>query len=135
MISIETAKKELGFWVSHGVIKESELQRVVGENQADILTETVFFASKTLERNHERAFDTNELSAGKMKAPDDSSFEDSFCLEDKVLESAQQHLFRILKESPGGRSLRQLQESLKGPFFMNKHGQGLSELKIKEILD
>lgn len=92
MISIETAKKELGFWVSHGVIKESELQRVIGENQADILTETVFFASKTLERNHERAFDTNQFSAGKLKTQDESSFEDSFSLEDKVLESAKQHL-------------------------------------------
>jgi len=41
----------------------------------------------------------------------------------------------VLKESPGGRSFRQLQETLRGPSFLNRQGQGLSELKIKEILD
>ena len=57
-ISLETAKKELGFWVSHGVIKESQLQRAIGEGeheQAVVTTEIVFYASKTLDRAREKA--------------------------------------------------------------------------------
>ena len=66
---------------------------------------------------------------------DESSFEDSLLLEDKLMEQAKQHVIFILKQSPGGRSLRQLQESLRVPAFLNRHGQPLSELKVKEILD
>lgn len=57
-ISIETAKKELSFWVSHGVIKESELLRaaISGDEDDQIQTEIVYFASKTLDRKKEQLY-------------------------------------------------------------------------------
>ena len=54
-ISEEDAKKELGFWVSHGVLKESQLQRIQSIGR-EIQTETVYLASKTLDRNNDREF-------------------------------------------------------------------------------
>ena len=63
-ISVELAKKELAFWVSHGVIKESQLlhrRRAAGMGDDDgaegedrddgVSTEIVYYAAKTLDRS------------------------------------------------------------------------------------
>ena len=75
-ISNETAKKELGFWVSHGVIKESELQRSVGCGEDDeeqvIQTEIVFYASRSLD-NKNNANTTDEMQQQNFQDRGESS--------------------------------------------------------------
>ena len=82
-ISSETAKKELGFWVSHGVIKESELQRSVGcaedSDEQIIQTEIVFYASKTLDRKTNGTSSANAAademqSQNNLQERDESSY-------------------------------------------------------------
>ena len=77
-LSEEDAKKELSFWVSHGVLKESQLQRIQSFGK-DIQTETVYMASKTLDRNPEKDLGFLDDSFQKKKQFDkgESSFEDS----------------------------------------------------------
>ena len=65
-IPLETAKKELNFWVSHGVIRESELQKVYDDGYMEeqiIIKEIVYYASKTLDRGHKRP-NATDISAG-----------------------------------------------------------------------
>lgn len=56
----------------------------------------------------------------------ESSYEDSAVIEDKLMEQTKQHLMPILRSNPQGCSLRQLHESLKvtalgyGPKLMSE---------------
>ena len=132
-ISEEEAKKELGYWVSHGVLKESELQRSQSMGR-EIQVETVYFASKTLDRNNDREFsgvDDSRLNYIRNQEREDSSFDDSFTQEEKAVDQIKEAIARILQANPNGRTFHQLKQQLQ----MQKSTFNLSEIKIKEVVD
>ena len=92
--------------MGHGVLKESQLQRIQSYGR-EIQTETVYMAAKTLDRNQEKdqGF-LNDSFTNKKLGNEESSFEDSFSIEEKAFERARFSITRILTENPSGRTLR-----------------------------
>ena len=75
-------------------------------------TETVYLASKTLDRNNDKEFgriDEDSLKLNYIRNKhehDDSSFDDSFTQEEKAMDKIKEMIIRILKANPNGRTLR-----------------------------
>ena len=90
-------------------------------------------ASKTLDRNPEKDLGFLDDSFQKKKQFDkeESSFEDSFHVEEKVIEKTKTSIIRILQDNPNGRTLRQLHEFLR----IQNSQTPTTEHQIKEILE
>mmetsp|Transcript_21943 Transcript_21943/g.29335 ORF Transcript_21943/g.29335 Transcript_21943/m.29335 type:complete len:91 (-) Transcript_21943:166-438(-) len=89
-----------------------------------VTTEIAYYASKTLERGSDTILPNHAVENQHMAGKDgnESSFDDSFSLDDRIFEQAKSHLVHILRSNPQGCSLRQLHEPLKAPAFLNRQG-------------